>query len=172
MTTVAGPARVARIEILRTIALYKLLKVMLLLALAYGEVRLSDASLTAKLVTWASARPLGLEHKVVTWLLEWFSGLSASRVHALRMVTLAYAAVFAVEGIGLWMRKRWAEWMTTIITASLIPLELWELFNKPNIGKAAVFVANVAIVIILVRHVRRSRAQHAHPESSGAGFVK
>jgi uncharacterized membrane protein (DUF2068 family) len=154
MTTVARPAPLPRIDILRTIALYKLLKVLLLLALAYGEVRLSDASLTAKLVTWASARPLGLEHKVVTWLLEWFSGLSASRVHALRMVTLAYAAVFAVEGIGLWMRKRWAEWMTTIITASLIPLELWELFNRPNIGKAAVFVANVAIVVILIRHVR------------------
>jgi uncharacterized membrane protein (DUF2068 family) len=159
MTTVARPAPTPRIDILRTIALYKLLKVLLLLALAYGEVRLSDASLTAKLVTWASARPLGLEHKVVTWLLEWFSGLSASRVHALRMVTLAYAAVFAIEGIGLWMRKRWAEWMTTIITASLIPLELWELFNRPNIGKAAVFVANVAIVVILIRHVR-SKARH------------
>jgi uncharacterized membrane protein (DUF2068 family) len=154
MTTDARPAPTPRIDILRTIALYKLLKVLLLLALAYGEVRLSDASLTAKLVTWASARPLGLEHKVVTWLLEWFSGLSASRVHALRMVTLAYAAVFAIEGIGLWMRKRWAEWMTTIITASLIPLELWELFNRPNVGKAAVFVANVAIVVILIRHVR------------------
>jgi uncharacterized membrane protein (DUF2068 family) len=154
MTTVARPARVPRIDVLRTIALYKLVKVLLLLALAYGEVRLSDASLTAKLVTWASARPLGLEHKVVTWLLEWFSGLSASRVHALRMVTLAYAAVFTLEGIGLWMHKRWAEWLTTIITASLIPLEVWELFHAPNLGKAAVVVANVAIVIILVWHVR------------------
>jgi uncharacterized membrane protein (DUF2068 family) len=154
MTTVARPARVPRIDVLRTIALYKLVKVLLLLALAYGEVRLSDASLTAKLVTWASARPLGLEHKVVTWLLEWFSGLTASRVHALRMVTLAYAAVFTLEGIGLWMHKRWAEWLTTVITASLIPLELWELFHAPNLGKAAVVVANVAIVIILIWHVR------------------
>jgi uncharacterized membrane protein (DUF2068 family) len=154
MATVARPAALPRIDILRTIALYKLLKVLLLLALAYGETRLSDASLIAKLVTWASARPLGLEHKVVTWLLEWFSGLSASRVHALRMVTLAYAALFAIEGIGLWMRKRWAEWLTTIITASLIPLELWGLLDKPNVGKAAVVIANVAIVIILIWHVR------------------
>ena len=107
---------------LRTIAVYKLMKViLLLLALAYGEVRLSDASLTAKLLTWAPARPLGLEHKVVTELLEWFSGLSASRIHALRIVTLAYAAIFATEGVGLWMQKRWAEWLTTIITASLDP---------------------------------------------------
>jgi uncharacterized membrane protein (DUF2068 family) len=159
MTTEAQAARAPRFNVLRTIALYKLVKVLLLLALAYGEVRLRDASLIAKLVTWASARPLGLEHKVVTWLLEWFSGLSASRVHALRIVTLAYAAVFATEGIGLWMQKRWAEWMTTIITASLIPLEVWELYFRPNIGKAAVLVANTAIVIYLVWHVVRSRGQ-------------
>ena len=152
MTSRPAPKR--RINVLRTIALYKLVKVLLLLALAYGEVRLSDASLTAKLVTWASARPFGLEHKVVTQLLEWFSGLSASRVHALRMVTLAYAAVFATEGIGLWMQKRWAEWLTVIITASLIPLEVWEFVHRPNFGKAAVVIANTAIVVYLFWHVR------------------
>src|SRR6202162_2988343 len=159
MITVARPAPTRRFNVLRTIAVYKLVKVLLLLALAYGEVRLSDASLIHKLVTWASARPLGLEHKVVTGLLEWFSGLSASRVHALRMVTLAYAAVFATEGVGLWMQKRWAEWLTTIITASLIPLEVWVLIFRPNIGRAAVLVANTAIVIYLVWHVR-SKTKH------------
>src|SRR5882724_4993503 len=81
MTIVARPAPKPRFNVLRTIALYKLVKVLLLLALAYGEVRLSDASLAAKLVTWASARPLGLEHDVATRFLEWFSGLSASRRH-------------------------------------------------------------------------------------------
>ena len=54
------PAPKPRFNVLRTIAVYKLVKVLLLLALAYGEVRLSDASLIAKLVTWASARPLGV----------------------------------------------------------------------------------------------------------------
>ncbi len=152
MTIAAPPA--PRFGVLRTIALYKLLKVLLLLALAYGELRLSDASVTAELLSWASERPFGLEHHAVTQLLEWFSGLSASRVHALRMVTLAYAAVFAVEGVGLWMQKRWAEWLTTIITASLIPLEVWELFHRPSVGKAAVLVANVAIVAYLIWHVR------------------
>src|ERR1700682_5112969 len=154
MTTVARPAPASRFNVLRTIALYKLLKVLLLLALVYGEVRLSDASLAAKLVTWASARPLGLEHRAVTGLLEWFSGLSASRLHALRIVTFAYAAVFAIEGIGLWMQKRWAEWLTTIITASLIPLEFWELFHRPSWGKAAVVIANVIIAAYLFWHVR------------------
>jgi uncharacterized membrane protein (DUF2068 family) len=157
MITVARPAPTRRFNVLRTIAVYKLVKVLLLLALAYGEVRLSDASLAAKLVTWASARPLGLEHTVATRFLEWFSGLSESRLHALRIVTLAYAAVFATEGIGLWMQKRWAEWLTVIVTASLIPLEVWELMFRPTIGKAAVVVANAAIVIYLAWHVRSKR---------------
>jgi uncharacterized membrane protein (DUF2068 family) len=149
-----------RFGILRIIALYKLVKVLLLLALAYGEVRLHDASLAAKLLTWASARPLGLERQVVTQLLTWFSGISVSGIHTLRLVTLCYAAVFAIEGIGLWMRKRWAEWLTTIITASLIPFELWELFYRPNLGKVLVLLANTAIVVILVWHVRRTRRHH------------
>ena len=157
MITVARPAPRRRFNVLRTIALYKLVKVLLLLALAYGEVRLSDASLAAKLVNWASARPLGLEHDVATRFLEWFSGLSESRVHALRIVTLAYAAVFATEGIGLWLQRRWAEWLTVIVTASLIPLEVWEMIFRPTVGKALVLVANTAIVIYLAWHVRRSR---------------
>ncbi len=151
------PAPVPRFGMLRTIALYKLLKVLLLLAAAYGELRLHDSGLSAKLVTWAEARPAGLEHEVVTWVLVWFSGLSESKIHALRFVTLTYAAVFAIEGIGLWMRKRWAEWLTCIVTASLIPLEAWEFLNRPNLGKAAVVIANAVIVGYLVWHVRSKR---------------
>ena len=161
MTRAAEQAPEPRFGVLRTIALYKIVKVVLLLAIAYGEVRLSDASLAARLLGWASARPNGLEHDVVTYLLQWFSGLSTSRIHALRIVTLSYAFVFTVEGIGLWMRKRWAEWLTTIITASLIPLEVWELLLRPNFGKAAVLLANIAIVAYLVWHVRtKNRAIH------------
>jgi uncharacterized membrane protein (DUF2068 family) len=154
MKAVVEQAPKPRFGVLRTIALYKIVKVLLLLAVAYGELRLRDASLAAKLLSWAQAKPYGLEHRVVTQLLEWFSGLSVSRIHALRMVTLAYAAVFAVEGVGLWMQKRWAEWLTVIITASLIPLEGWEILYRPTIGKVLILLANVAVVAYLVWHVR------------------
>jgi uncharacterized membrane protein (DUF2068 family) len=143
-----------RFGILRLIATYKIVKVLLLLAVAYGELRLRDASLAAKLLSWAQARPYGLEHRIMTQLLEWFSGLSVSRAHVVRLVTLGYAALFAVEGVGLWMQKRWAEWLTVIITASLIPLEAWEIFDRPTIGKVLILLANVAVVAYLVWHVR------------------
>jgi uncharacterized membrane protein (DUF2068 family) len=158
MANPVEPAPTPRVGILRTIALYKLVKVLLLLGVAYGELRLRDASLAAKLLSWAQARPYGLEHRIVSQLLEWFSGLSVTRIHALRIVTLAYAAIFAIEGIGLWMEKRWAEWLTTIITASLIPLEAWEIVLRPTVGKALILLANVAVVGYLVWHVRRTQA--------------
>lgn len=154
MNTGDGQAPAPRFGMLRTIALYKLLKVLLLIGAAYGELRLHDASLSAKLITWVQARPSGIEHEVVTRALEWFSGLSESQIHKVRFVTLTYAVIFAVEGVGLWMQKRWAEWLTTIITASLIPLEVWEFCSRPNLGKAGVVIANVAIVAYLVWHVR------------------
>jgi uncharacterized membrane protein (DUF2068 family) len=163
MTIPAAKAQKPRFGVLRTIALYKLVKVVLLLGVAYGELRLRDASLAAKLLSWAQARPYGLEHRIVGQLMEWFGSLSVSRIHALRIVTLAYAAVFAIEGIGLWLEKRWAEWLTTIITASLIPLEAWEMILRPTIGKALILLANVAVVAYLVWHVRKTQASRQTP---------
>jgi uncharacterized membrane protein (DUF2068 family) len=156
MSTDSRAAPEPRFGFLRLIALYKIVKVLLLLLVAYGELRLRDASLVAKLLSWASAKPYGLEHRMVSHLVEWFSGLSSSRAEALRLVTLGYAAVFAVEGIGLWMQKRWAEWLTVVITGSLIPFEAWEMLNRPTWGKLAILLGNVAIVAYLVWHVRRS----------------
>jgi len=154
MSSPDTPAREPRFGMLRSIALYKLIKVALLLAAAYGEVKLHDAALVTRLANWAQARPAGLEQDVVTWVLEWFSGLSEARVHVLRLVTYTYAVVLTIEGVGLWLRRRWAEWLTVVVTASLIPLELWEFFRKPHVGKMAVVVANAAIVAYLVWHVR------------------
>ena len=153
MATAVHPAPLARFGLLRTIALYKLLKVVILLLAAYGEIRLHDATLSAKILSWASAKPQGLEHDLVTRALAWFSGLSESRVHALRLITLTYAAVFALEGIGLWMQRRWAEWLTVVITASLIPIELWELVDNPSLGACLVIIANMLIVGYLYWHV-------------------
>ena len=165
-------APLARFGMLRTIALYKLLKVVILLLAVWGEVRLHDSTLVARILSWLSARPHGLEHDLVTKGIVWFSGLSEERVHQIRLITLTYAAVFSVEGIGLWLQRRWAEWLTVVITASLIPLELWELIHKPTIGATLVLIANCLIVGYLYWHVSTHRKpsapllKNAPPEGS------
>ncbi|MDE2306002.1 MAG: DUF2127 domain-containing protein [Gammaproteobacteria bacterium] len=147
-----------RFGLLRTIAVYKITKVFLLIGAAYGELRLRDASVLARLYSWASTLPSGPEHDAVLDILVWFSGLSAARVQALGFVTLAYALVFSVEGVGLWMRRRWAEWLTIVITASLIPFELWEFWQRARLGRFVVLAVNVAIVWFLIRQLRQSQS--------------
>jgi len=160
--------------VLRTIALYKLLKVLLLLLAAYGETRLHDTILTSKILSWAAERPMGFEHRLVAEALKWFSGLPEERIHQLRFVTLVYAAVFAVEGVGLWLERRWAEWLTVIVTASLVPIEVWEIYHRPNLGKVAVLVGNIAIVAYLGWHVskRAGRGPTARLEPAISRKVK
>jgi uncharacterized membrane protein (DUF2068 family) len=63
---------------------------------------------------------------------------------------LAYAAVFTVEGVGLVLRKRWAEWITVIVTASFMPIEAWEIVLRPDLLRIATILANALIVAYLL----------------------
>ena len=146
-----------RFGMLRVIALYKLVKVILLLATAYEVVRLHDASILAQIYGWMATLPSGLERDIVHIAMVKFSGLSYAQLKVLRAGTLVYATVFAVEGTGLWMGRRWAEWLTIIVTGSLIPLEFWEQWVRPSFGKTTLIIVNVAIVWYLVARVLHER---------------
>ena len=52
--------------------------------------------------------------------------------------------------VGLWLAKRWAEYLTFLATAILLPLEVYELTTKLSIFKIVIFLINLAIVIYLV----------------------
>ena len=63
---------------------------------------------------------------------------------------LVYAAVEGVEAVGLWYQRRWAEYLTFIVTASLLPVEVYELANRLSPLKILAFVINVAVVAYLL----------------------
>ena len=62
----------------------------------------------------------------------------------------AYAALEAVEMVGLWLAKRWAEYLTFVATALLLPLEVYELATGVSALKLVTFVINLAIVAYLL----------------------
>jgi uncharacterized membrane protein (DUF2068 family) len=66
-----------------------------------------------------------------------------------------YAAVFTVEGVGLLMRKRWAEYLTVISIGGLLPFEIYEIAHRATVTRAAVMAVNVAIVVYLIWQLRR-----------------
>jgi uncharacterized membrane protein (DUF2068 family) len=75
---------------------------------------------------------------------------TSTNLHLLGAVFLAYAAVELIEAVGLWYQRRWAEYLTFIVTASLLPFEIYELVNKLSPFKIVAFVVNVAVVVYLL----------------------
>ncbi len=76
--------------------------------------------------------------------------LQSSRLHLFAAVILAYAAIEGIEAVGLWYQRRWAEYLTLIVTASLLPLEVYELVHRLSPLKILAFVINVAVVAYLL----------------------
>ncbi len=76
--------------------------------------------------------------------------LQSSRLHLFAAVILAYAVVEGVEAVGLWYQRRWAEYLTFLVTASLLPLEIYELTNRLSPFKIVAFVINLAVVAYLL----------------------
>src|SRR5205085_11246098 len=74
---------------------------------------------------------------------------SSAHLHLLGAVLLVYAAVEGVEAAGLWYQQRWAEYLTFVVTSSLLPLEVYEIANRARALKILAFVVNVVIVIYL-----------------------
>jgi uncharacterized membrane protein (DUF2068 family) len=62
-----------------------------------------------------------------------------------------YAVVELVEGIGLWLGRRWGEYFAMIATSIFLPLEVWELARGHITWlKVAAFAVNLLLVIYLV----------------------
>ncbi|HET9684154.1 MAG TPA: DUF2127 domain-containing protein, partial [Gemmatimonadaceae bacterium] len=70
------------------------------------------------------------------------------------LASICYGVLFAVEGTGLWLEKRWAEYLTIVATGSLIPFELYELVRSHTVVRVLALVLNVAGVIYLVYRLR------------------
>jgi uncharacterized membrane protein (DUF2068 family) len=96
-------------------------------------------------------------HRIV----ERLHGLRAHQLRVAGFAAIAYGALELVEGIGLWLDKLWAEYLTLIATSLFIPFELYELAVRPSIWKAGGLGINILIVVYLAIALRRRLARRA-----------
>jgi uncharacterized membrane protein (DUF2068 family) len=120
-----------------------------LLGVAHETVEGADAA-----VSWLGLFPW---HAAVHRSLMRLDNISDATAAKFGAAALAYAAVFAVEGVGLLLRKRWAEWLTVVVTGSFVPVEVYEMVEHFSAGKVVTLVVNVAIVLYLVARRLRER---------------
>jgi uncharacterized membrane protein (DUF2068 family) len=69
-----------------------------------------------------------------------------NHISLLAISALVYAALEATEGVGLAMRRRWAEYLTVIATGILIPYEAYEVIMHPTLFKVGALLLNLAVV--------------------------
>jgi uncharacterized membrane protein (DUF2068 family) len=144
-------------RLIRLIAVFKLLKAGLLIAFGVGAFRLLHKDLGSVLEHWIEALRLDPGQHFLDVALAKASDVSPAQIKQVGVGSFIYAALFLTEGVGLWLRKRWAEWLTVILTSSLVPVEIYEIHRHPSWAKVAVLVFNVAIVVYLIYHIRNRR---------------
>jgi uncharacterized membrane protein (DUF2068 family) len=142
---------------LRIIAIYKAVKVVGLLFVAAAAFHLDHQQNFERLVHWLEHLSLNDTNGLRWTLVDKLTELGPSRFVAIGLIALGYAAIFATEGTGLWLRKYWAEWFTVIATGSLIPVEIYETIENFHWLTLLVLAGNVAIVVYLVRIALRDR---------------
>ena len=153
-----------RIDGLRIIGLFKIGKALLLLATTYGMYQLLDQNLVEQLHEWLNTLTDTFERRLLQRGMDWLDTLGAARIGHIALVTGVYTAVLLTEGVGLWLRKTWAEWLTVCATASLIPFELWQLLFGKHHNHLALLGAtalNLVIVLYLARQLRNTRRARA-----------
>ena len=143
---------------LLAIACFKLLKAIALFTLGLGAFKLLDPAVVDRLTDWLLHFSLSTGQQLVDRAVDLLSTLTRRRATALGIAAIAYGALFAVEGIGLWKGKRWAEYLTVITTSLLIPFEIYELTRRVTIVRVSALAINVAAVIYLVYRLRHPRS--------------
>jgi uncharacterized membrane protein (DUF2068 family) len=76
--------------------------------------------------------------------------LRAGTLRELGIALLAYGLIEGLEAVGLWLTKRWAEYLTFIATTVLLPLEIYEIIHGATVLKVIGFLINVAVVVYLL----------------------
>ncbi len=153
---------------LKAIALWKIGKGILLLAIGISLVFLDRRhEILNALIDWANDEFMLPHSRIYFWLLSKFqTALSETHFRTTGILALVYSALLMVEGTGVYLEKRWAEWLMVLGTASLIPLEIYHFAHKPSWIKVVIIIVNSFIVWYLWKTLHKN---NRHSPSSTRG---
>ncbi|MCX6173999.1 MAG: DUF2127 domain-containing protein [Ignavibacteriales bacterium] len=154
----SSPSKKGTSRLIRTIAVFKLLKAVLLICLGFGAFRLLNPVVGQRLTHWVGSFTWNYTRDFILSGLSKIIGLKPTQLEALGIGAFLYAILFMIEGIGLWFEKRWAEYLTVIATGSFLPFELYEIYIRATYSRGLTLLFNLLVFIYLIRVVRRRAA--------------
>jgi uncharacterized membrane protein (DUF2068 family) len=88
-------------------------------------------------------------HGIVHDLRRLFA-VNITNLYLLAAAAAAYAALEGTEAVGLWLGRRWAEYLTFVATVVFVPYEIYELTKSITWLKLLTLAINLLIVIYLL----------------------
>jgi uncharacterized membrane protein (DUF2068 family) len=132
------------------IAIVRILDGVVLLGVGIGALSLIHRDLAGLIAHWADVLDVNPENLFLQKLLVKAGLVRTRHLVWLSAIAFVYAGLMFTLGAGLLREKRWAEYLTAIVTASFIPFEVYELVRHVRAPTIIVLAINVATVIYLV----------------------
>ncbi len=96
---------------------------------------------------------------VVHWVLSHTPHLTTYVGPWLAVALALWSLLYAVEGVGLWTQRTWAEALVILETAAFLPIEVWDLIKQFHLFSLATLAINVAVLLYVVHLYRRTRTR-------------
>ncbi len=148
----------------------KLFKGLLFIALGFGALHMVHRDLGSMVLQWVSDLRFDPESRFVNYILGKVQAITPHRMRLISLGIFIYAAVDLVEGTGLVLGKLWAEYLTLVVTASLLPWELLSIVHKPLWPKVLFTVLNILVVWYLANYLRRRMREHKAAKLAARGM--
>lgn len=142
---------------LEAIAIFKLAKGVILLAVGTGAITLLHSDIGNLATRWVEALRFDPDNRHIHWVLAKLMAVDDRTLKELSAGTFFYATLLLTEGIGLLREKIWAEYLTVSATSLFIPVELYELGKHLTPGRVILCGVNIAVVCYLIALLRRKR---------------
>jgi uncharacterized membrane protein (DUF2068 family) len=140
---------------LRTIALFEAAKGALVIVAGLGLVAFLHRDAQALAESIIMRLHVNPASRYPTIFLALLSHPSDARLWAIGGSAAVYALMRFAEAWGLWHRLAWGNWVGVFSGGIYLPLELYEALVHPSWLHASLTVANVLVVLYLVKGLAR-----------------
>lgn len=139
------------------IGLFKLSKALLSITLGVGALKLMHRDLGVVVLRISDILKIDPESRFVALLMSRADLIGAPQLRHFSALTFTYAVICLVEGTGLMLEKRWAEYFTVSLTVLALPWECFELAKEVTAIRVALLIINLLVLAYLVWLLRRQR---------------
>ena len=138
---------------LMLIAAYKFVLALVFVAVGVGALRMLHKDIGDLVAKMADHLRFNPESRIVNFILDKASLLDDPLLRRIGAAAFCYAGLGMLEGIGLYLEKVWAEYLTLGVTASFLPWELFEVFRRVTWIRAGLLVVNAMVFFYLLKLV-------------------